>query len=65
MDVLLWGLGFNQPRNWLNRALKSDFVRLLGITASILARLCYEGKAKLYKTTTTGLEIHASFCVTF
>lgn len=54
----MWGLGFQQPRNRLNRAFKADFVRLLGIIASILTLLLYEGKG-LTKTTLL------SYCATF
>lgn len=48
-DVLLWELGFHQPRNGLIQAFKADFVRLLGIIASIFTLMYYEGKAEMHK----------------
>lgn len=41
---------FYQPRSKLNQAFKADFVvRLLGITASILALIIMRGKAEIHK----------------
>lgn len=57
-DVLLWGLGFHQRRNRLNQAFKSDSVRLLGIIASILTLLRYEGQAEIHKNNSVAADTH-------
>lgn len=63
-DVLLWGLGFHQPRNRLNQAFKSDFVRLQGIIASILTLLPYESRGRNLWKQQCGCR-YSSLCVTF
>lgn len=43
---------FTNPETGLNQAFRADFVRLLGIIASILTLLHYEGKAEIHKNNT-------------